>query len=161
MYFLPYRSYTITSPYGKEENISLLEACTKKPKLEDDTVWIRNKNEPQKKFLGGIKESGFFTITPSVIHTQSYLPLITGEISQTKSGSIIFMKMKPLSGTLLIFLLAIGITLVSSFFFWKSDHLFYCIGFLIFLALTYIVGIANFNMHAKRSYEQLLEVFEI
>ncbi len=161
MKLFPFRTFTITSSLSREGNIQLLQACTRKPKFQESNIFIKRDLEPQQKFIGIVKDDGAFSLTPSLVHTQSYAPHISGEITDTHSGSIIFVEMKWMKGTLVIYLLATVITLLALTVFIRDGQLMYGLAGFSFLLLTYIVALANFNMHVKKSYAMLLDVFDL
>ena len=161
MNLFPFRTFTITSSLSREGNIQLLQACTRRPRFEESNIFIKRDFEPQQKFIGKVNDNGTFSLTSSLIHTQSYAPHIFGEISETHSGTIIFIKMKWMRSTLLILLLATVITLLVSIVFILDGQLLYGLASISFLFLTFFVAVANFNMHVKRSYAMLLDVFDL
>ena len=163
MNVLPFKQMTIVVPYRADEVWTLLDASILRPKPHENNLYFRRTNtNPLHKFSGAMyPKKDYFEISPSVIYSQSYIPLIRGTVDGSRTGAIVRLSFRPLPGTLLIGSIAIIITTLTSAILVDNAQYMYAIGVITFFLISYSVALINFNMHSRKSYEMFCDIFDL
>jgi hypothetical protein len=110
------------------------------------------------KFNGFIKDNEF-RIFKALRAPQNFIPLVVGRIEPTSKGSIVFLKYKLFLSTRMFLLFWIAICLFFTFFFitYYSNLFLAVVSFLLGL-FNYIIAVAGFRMHLKKTRSELHEL---
>lgn len=155
MYLLPRKRETIVLPFPARE---VYERIWKSVKPVQDGILTLDEPDQQFLFNGWVKQDKF-SISLKVARPQNFLPVITGIIEETSTGSIIFVKyrMFPVSKAFLLFWSVI--TLLIALFFGYMDRYIFATVSLVLGVSNYAVAVANFSIQVRRSSRVLRSLF--
>ena len=154
--FLPIKRETIVLPYDLDDVSYKLWMATKPVETE---VEIPEVAETSFLFNGWIKDRKF-RISRIIRYYNNFIPLISGIIEPTSTGSIIFLKYKlfPFTNFFLIFWTSLAAFMSLFFLLYTRNDLY---AFLATLAglFNYLVAIINFNIQIGKSRNLLRDLF--
>jgi len=166
--YLPYENYILTSSINKEEIISRLQENIS---IKYHTAFQKKQNTIcEKPYEGTINENNFL-IHRVIDYRNSFLPIISGEITSKLTGSEIHIKMQLNKFTRIfislwlgiIFLVCIGMTVALIVNFSKIANQEFRLaglipfGMLVFGLLLTILGFKTESAKSKIFLEELLE----
>ncbi len=155
MYLLPRNRETIVLPFSARE---VYERIWKSVKPIEEGFLTFDDPDTQFLFNGWVKQDKF-SISLKIARPQNFLPVITGTIEETSTGSIIFVKyrMFPVSKAFLLFWSVITL-LIALFFGYVDRYVFAAVSVCLGVS-NYAVAAANFSIQVRRSSRVLRSLF--
>jgi len=157
MTLIPFHSETLVSALSKEE---VMEHISKKT-LEVNFLDKRTELS-RKAAFNGIVGKNSFRISKVINRSNTFLPLILGEVEETARGSILFLQYKLFPGALFFVVFWSIILLAFSGFFLGLVHN-YVNGFicLALAILNYSLAIFFFHRQVKSSREEFHQLINL
>jgi hypothetical protein len=158
MTFLLYFRETLILPYAADQI---------KKKLVQQIRSVQNIRRPYSTSLMAVdvhKFNGFFKknefrIFRALQAPQNFIPLVVGKIEPTSKGCIVFLKYKLFLSTRLFLVFWVSVCFFFTFFFlFYYQNTLLAIISLILGLLNYVIAVAGFRMHLKKTREELHEV---
>ncbi len=154
MDWLPIKTETLILPYDSVELVARLKTAVR-PLPADE------KNEENREWLdsfrfNGIVSASSFRISKIIKQPENFLPLIIGQIDNTSTGCILFLKYKLFFGTLfyLIFWSVLTLLLTLFFILLHNNYLYGMVS-LGFGVASYAIALANFKIQIGKSKKLL------
>ncbi|NMM47036.1 hypothetical protein [Marinigracilibium pacificum] len=153
MAIFPAKNETIVSSHNAQNVISLLKRRTYNIELEET-----DESSVSYLFQGVIKKDSF-RISKKTLKAENFNPLLIGNVENTSSGSIIFIKYRLMQSTKIFFAFWTSIAIILSliFVFVKCNYLHAAFAFLLGLG-NYLITLVNFNMHSEKARQSLTRV---
>lgn len=153
MQILPYHTETLVLPYTLDElKMKLENGVLPEEEVNNSTISFE-----RFQFVGKLN-STFFRIFRRIREPNNYIPLITGRIEGTSTGSLLFLKFSLFKSTQFFLVFWSFISLCLGLFLLLSKHLYFYSALSFFFGIgNYIITQANFNrylnLHKKEFYE--------
>jgi hypothetical protein len=158
MTFLLYFRETLILPYAADQI---------KEKLAQQIMSVQSLRRPYSASLMAVdvyKFNGFFKkdefrIFRALQAPQNFIPLVIGKIEPTSKGCIVFLKYKLFLSTrmFLVFWLLVCVFFTFFFLFYYPHILLAIVSFILGL-LNYLIAVAGFRMHLKKTRKELHEI---
>jgi hypothetical protein len=110
------------------------------------------------KFNGFFKKNEF-RIYKAIKAPQNFMPLVIGKIEPTSQGCIVFLRYKLflMTRVFLVFWISICLFFAFLFLFYYNHPSLSALSFILGL-LNYVIAVAGFRMHLKKTKEELHEI---
>ncbi|MCA6074400.1 hypothetical protein [Fulvivirga sedimenti] len=153
MTLIPYKSETVVSTLPPQEVLLRLQLATM-PAVE------RQKSKGAA--FQGLIADDHFRISQSLSHPNNYVPLIEGQLDQTRHGTIIFLRYKLFfsSAMFLVFWTMITGAAGAFLLFTKQNYEYAALAFAMGL-LNYVIVMMNFKKQVHISHNLLMEKLNI
>ncbi len=146
-----FKKETIVLPHKASDVAAKLWWVTKSPH-------IPRESGPTLLFNGWVDEMDF-EVSRIITHPENYLPVITGKIEATSTGTIIFIQYHLFFSTLMFLCFSSAFCLLFGVFLMALRHSYFYGGATLFLGLVnYTIAMANFNLQVRKSREVLYEL---
>ena len=155
MHLFPYKRETVVLPFGTSEALRLID------KVTEPVSRVTSKD--QKNYLfNGVVYDQTFKISRKVNYPQNYLPLIKGQIEETRLGSIIFLEYELFfSSRMFLGLWSVLSILIAAFLCFYPHEYTYAIISIAAGTLNYVVSLMNFKKQVKESHDALCKALEL
>lgn len=158
MNLIPFFSETLVSSYSKDE---VMEHISKKT-LEVNFLDKSNYLKPKHIAFNGIVGKNTFRISKVIQRSNTFLPLILGEVEDTPRGSILFLRYKLFPGALFFVLFWSFILLgFSAYYFGLQTDVLngsICLGL---AGLNYALALFFFHRQVRNSREDFHELINL
>lgn len=154
LHIFPYYGQTFVSSHSQEDILEKMREFTK------EGISYRESALSRHEFNGAVGEN-FFRISRIISQPNAFLPLISGKIESTKTGSILFIRCEMFYTTKVLLVLwsvvPLVVFLVNLFL---ANGYFYALLALFFGLFNYTITVANFHRQRRISMEVLSKVLE-
>ena len=157
MNFIPFQSETLVSTLSKEE---VMEHISKKT-LEVNFLDKRTESSKNVAF-NGIVGKNSFRISRVINRSNTFLPLILGEVEDTARGSILFLEYKLFPGALFFVVFwSIILLAFSAFFFGLAQNIINGSICLVMAILNYALALFFFHRQVKISRKEFHQLINL
>lgn len=147
-------SATLVVPMAAEEVFWKLRQATK-PAGEP-----RKRDDYRRYLFNGTVYQSYFELSRTLPYANSFIPLVEGDVNETKLGSIIFLRFRMFSSTRfwLLFWSALCLLFAGVFTFW-APHLPYLLLSLAALGLNVLISLLNYSRQKRITKELFYRLF--
>lgn len=155
MYLLPYKRETVVLPFSTTEALLLIGHVTEPVSMSP--------SKDDKKFLfNGMIYDKSFKISRKINYPQNFLPLIKGQVEETRLGSILFVEYELFfSSRMFLTVWSVLCILIALFFSIYPKEYMYAVIALLAGSLNYAVSWMNFNKQVKDSHAALCKALAL